>query len=114
MDKNKVPKIVPLFLLTTVTIVIWASFDIYLNFKKSAPAVVPEDIIAAIDPKLDTTTLNSLAGRYYLNDEEIPETIFEPAIASKASPTPKAKISPTPVASGSAQPTATASATPEP
>ena len=115
MNNNKVPRIVPFFVLTIVTSVFWAFFDVYRNFKKSPPIVVPEDIISPINPKLDLVTLNGLAGRYYVNEDQMQDITYMPSSAPKASQTPKAKLSPTPVASGSAQPspTATASATPQ-
>jgi len=114
MNNTKTPKLLHIVILSTLTVIIWTFFDIYRNFKKSPPVVVPPEIIAPVNPKLSTATLNSLAGRYYVNEDQMQEITYTPSGSPKATQTPKAKISPTPVASGSAQPTPTATASAAP
>jgi hypothetical protein len=112
--KEKIPNIVPFFILTAATMTFWAFFDIYRNFKKAPPIIVPTEIIAPFNPKLDINTLGKLQDRFFVEDSQIENTIYLPSNTPKASTTPKARASSTPIASSSASPTSTASASATP
>lgn len=112
--KEKTPNIIPFFVLTTTTLMFWTFFDIYRNFKKETPAVVPPEIIAPINPKLDVATLDELDQRFYIEDSLIEDTIYAPSGTPKSTLSAKPRTSPTPTASTSGRPTSTASASATP
>lgn len=73
MKKNKAPSIVAIAVLTLITVVFWIFFSV-LRLLSTKPAVsVPDEILAPINPTLDTNVLNSLQQRYYLEAGQIPE-----------------------------------------
>lgn len=65
MNKKKLPSLIILIVLTSITILFWISFSIYQVFTKEASPIVPEEVILQIDPKLDTNTLNIMKSRIY-------------------------------------------------
>lgn len=106
MNKEKTPAIVPLTIATAVTIVIWVFFDLYHNFTQKNPPVVPPQIIAPLDPKLDIETLNQVGSRTFSENVEL--TILAtptPAIEELSTPTPSATSSATPTNAASPTPT---------
>jgi hypothetical protein len=113
--KEKTPYIVPFFILTAATLIFWAFFDIYRNIKKVPPVIVPPEVLAPINPKLDTSTLSELEKRFYIEDSQIEDTTYVPSNKPTFSSTPNARVTSTPMASASASPTpsASASATPQ-
>lgn len=105
--KEKIPSVVSLAIMTSVTVIFWISFDIYRIVKKNPPLSVPPEITAPFDASLDTEALNKAAARSYLKESDIRN------LAPNSSAPPEVtETSPTPTASGSATPVASASATP--
>lgn len=65
MKSKKLPSLIILVILTSITILFWISFNIYQVFSKQVSPVVPEEVILQIDPKLDTNTLNIMKSKIY-------------------------------------------------
>jgi hypothetical protein len=82
MKKKKLPTIVQIAILTTITTIIWIAFDVYraLTFKPAPPLSV--EIINSLDPNLDQSSLDKLQESIYLNEDEIANT----EITSDSSP----------------------------
>ncbi len=113
MKNIKAPKLVTIAVLTLITAVFWAGFEVYRIFTQKPTPPVPQTIINPINPTLDQNTLNSLQGRMYLDESQIGQTIATtPAPVAQPTPPP----APTPNASPSAtlSPSPVASSTPTP
>lgn len=89
MKKIKPPKIVVVVSLTTITIIFWVFYSLYNVLTKNPPLKVPEDLLAPINPELDTETLDSISERVFFEKEEI-NIILTPT------PTPVETTIPTP------------------
>ncbi|BCX14497.1 MAG: hypothetical protein KatS3mg088_180 [Patescibacteria group bacterium] len=90
---KKKPNLISTLILTTISIVTWVSFSIYKALVKPEPVVVPPEIIEPITPQLDDTILKKMTERYYIPEEELPETITNPKaqfnqISQDQKPTP--------------------------
>lgn len=108
--KTKLPTAATTSILTIITIFFWIGFEVYRAFTTKPTPPVPTEILTAVDPTLDTVTLNKLQDRIHLEDGQISNTT-----ATITTPVPQPSISPivitpTPIATNSA----TVSATPKP
>jgi len=110
--KEKNPKLVKISVLTVITVFSWVTLEIYRNIKKEPPLIVPEEITAPLDPKLDTSILFSLKEKLSVDESQLPLIINEPSISPTASATVRATASPGPVATESATPSASISPSP--
>lgn len=73
-NKKSLPPIVTFAILTTITTFVWIGFEIYRAFTKEPAPAVPPEIIAELDPSLDTEALNDLTQRIHIEEAEIGET----------------------------------------
>lgn len=88
MNKNKLPSLIPILVLTLMTVITWVSVDVYLAFNKKPQITVSEGISQPLTPSLDQDTINKLESHNYLDDSQIPEV----SVGSSPSPTPIATI----------------------
>ena len=65
MKKAKTPSLVSMAIMTTVTVVIWVAYSIYLAYTKEASIKVPPNILKQIDPQINTEILAQSAERVY-------------------------------------------------
>ncbi|AKM83040.1 hypothetical protein A2422_03630 [Candidatus Woesebacteria bacterium RIFOXYC1_FULL_31_51] len=65
MKNTKLPSVIVLLILTSITIVFWVFFNIYYVVSKKTPATVSEEILSPINPKLDTEVINQMEKRSY-------------------------------------------------
>ncbi|HKB88184.1 MAG TPA: hypothetical protein VKC53_00900 [Patescibacteria group bacterium] len=101
MNKTKLPSLIPILILTLVTVVMWVSFDVYRAFNKPVETKIPVTVSEPLTPSLDKDAIKQIESRNYLDDSQIPENIIS------SSPIPSTNLpSPTPTA------TIEASATP--
>lgn len=101
MKKAKTPTAVITAVLTLITLVFWAGFEVYRSLTTKPAPSVPPDIISPLDPSLDTNALSNLTSRLYFSDSDIGN------IQIQTSPTPLPTVVPT--ATPTASPTATSS-----
>lgn len=87
MKKSKIPSLVTVVILTTITMVFWLLFSIYRVFTKTPQLNIAPQIIEPLDPLLDKNTLDKLQGTTYFEESQIPQT-------TSLTPTP------TPIGSG--------------
>lgn len=74
MNKKKGrPFIINIIILTVITSILWVIFDVYRAFTTKPAPIVPEEILAPINPTLNQDLLNEVEKRVYLNEDEIPE-----------------------------------------
>ncbi len=108
MKGIKAPRPVVIAVLTLLTVVFWIVFGVIRIIVKPEDVNVPDEVIAPLDPTLNTQILDNLDQRIFLTDDEIGEIVI-----ASAEPTtiPEATSSATPEASASPSPTA--SPTPE-
>lgn len=109
MEKAKIPSFITILILTLVTVATWVGFSIYRALTAAPGPTVAKEILNPLNPALDTSVINQVNSRIFLDDSQIPEiNIKSPGgSAPPATPisTPVASQSATPVATQSAQPT---------
>ena len=81
--RKKLPSIVTIAILTSVTAVFWLFFTAFRAFTKKEKIDVPTEILAPLNPKLDQKALEMLDSRYYIEEDQIPDTVI-----ATPSPTP--------------------------
>lgn len=102
MAKRK-SKITIFAILTTITILVWVSFEAYQRFNKKDLQSIPGNIIAPIAPSLDTEVLDNIEGKLWFSDDSsIPPPITRGGVEQKPTPAPQ-EASPSPGASPSGQ-----------
>lgn len=108
MNKQKPPRILTLAILTVVTVVAWIGFDVYRALTTKPAPPVPPEILAPIDPQLNTLILNDIINRVYVEPKEGTTQIVNSDSEVRVS-TPVPTISPTasPLATSSPIPTST-------
>ncbi len=106
MKKNKLPSLIPILILTLITVVMWVSLDVVRLLKKTPELVVPKDISQPLTPTLDENSINQIESRIFLNDSQISDNVVS------SSPTPQSSIAPEATATPGV--TATPSATIQP
>lgn len=52
-------------ILTAITAVFWIMFSAYRSFTKIVPAVVPQEMLEPITPKLDSQTIEIMRNKIY-------------------------------------------------
>lgn len=97
MKKTKLPSLIPILVLTLITVVMWVFFDIFRALKQTPELTVPTTISQPLTPTLDQNSINQIESRIFLNDSQIPDTIVV-----NASPTPKPLETPKPSGTPSA------------
>lgn len=115
MQKNKIPSLVSILILTLITAVIWVSFSIYRSITTQAPPPVPENISQPLTPTLDQDAINKVESGILFGSSQIPQNVASatpPTGTGLTLPTPTAFATPTPTATASASPSATPVATP--
>jgi hypothetical protein len=95
MNKEKLPSIVPILILTLITVVMWVSFDIYRAFLKPADVNVPAAVSQPLTPTLDQNVINQLESKPYLDNSQIPDTVVNSAPVATAEPSPSPQALPT-------------------
>lgn len=115
MRKSKAPTSVTTAILTLITIIFWAGFEIYHSITTKPVPPVSAEIINPIDPTLDTKTLDSLLGRTFLIDNDIKNVEINSQTPTPT-PSPVETVSPfateSPLSTGSASPSPTPTSTP--
>lgn len=92
MRKPKPPRLVTVAVITTVTIILWIFFGVYRILTEKPAVIVPDNLLAPINATLDQQALNSIQGRVYFEEDEIPET---PLTTTVIEVTPEETITPT-------------------
>lgn len=95
MNKQKIPGLISVLVLTLITIVMWVSLDVIRSFQKITPSTVPAEISQPITPSLDQISISQIESRIFLDDSLIPSDITSSPITPAASPTPAPTIEPT-------------------
>jgi hypothetical protein len=90
MNKSKLPNLIPILILTLITVVMWVSLDVFRALKKAPELTVPTEITQPLIPTLDQNSINQIESRIFLNDSQIPDNV------TSSSPTPKALATPSP------------------
>ena len=75
MKKTKLPSLVTVLILTLITVVMWAGFDVYRLIKSGPSPSVPANISQPLTPSLDQDSINQIESRIYLNDSQIPDNV---------------------------------------
>jgi hypothetical protein len=96
MNKTKLPKLIPILILTLITVVMWVFLDIVRALKQTPELVVPAEISQPLAPSLDQNLIKKIESRVFLSDFQIPDNV------ANSSPTPRASATPTASATPSA------------
>ena len=70
MQKTKTPGIVVILVFTLITIILWASLDIYRGITKKPTTVIDEKLLTPLNPNLYQEALKRLQSRIYISDNE--------------------------------------------
>ncbi|MFZ5932483.1 MAG: hypothetical protein ACOYT7_00115 [Patescibacteria group bacterium] len=108
MKKSKVPSLVTIAILTTITVLFWVGFSVYRIFTDEPEPNVPGEILEPVSPTLDSETIDKIQGRIFFGEQEVQTQILLPSPTPTESPTASPTASPTPTPTPT--PTATASA----
>jgi hypothetical protein len=103
MNKQKLPSIIPILILTLVTVVMWVSLDIYRAIKHPVEFTVPTEISQPLTPTLDQDAINQVESRTFLLDSQIPEIVASPSPVAAGNTKPSPTLAPT--VAPTAQPT---------
>lgn len=71
----KYPFTIKILMLTTVTVFVWISSEVYRALTTEPPSPVPTETLEPLDPNLDTQKLLDLSTRVYLLPEEIGDSV---------------------------------------
>lgn len=74
MQNQKLPNLVTIAVLTVITIFFWIGLEVYRVLSTKPAPSVPEEILAPLNPELDTITLDKLEERVYLEPSETGQT----------------------------------------
>jgi len=96
MKKTKVPSLIPVLILTLITVVMWVSLDIYRAVKKPVESTVPPEISKPLTPTLDQDLINQLESRNLVDDSQIPDIVVGSSPTPKPEATPKTIATPKP------------------
>ena len=69
--KPKKSKLTILAILTTLTILVWIFIDAFLRFKQTTLTSIPDNILAPLEPTVDSKLLDSLEKKRVYTNEEI-------------------------------------------
>jgi len=94
MNKAKIPSLIPILILTLITVVMWVFLDIFRALKQSPELVVPTEISQPLTPTLDQNSINQIESRTFLNDSQIPNNVASPSPTPKVLATPQASATP--------------------
>lgn len=95
MKKTKLPSLIPILILTLITVVMWVFLDIFRALKQTPELTVPTEISQPLSPALDQNSINQIESRIFLNDSQIPDNIIvNTSPTTKALATPKASATP--------------------
>ncbi|MFI5240805.1 MAG: hypothetical protein ACHQUA_00010 [Microgenomates group bacterium] len=108
--KVKLPSIVTVLVLTTLTAIMWISLSVYRAVVLKPDPTVPEAILKELNPVLDEDTINEIQSRQFISADQIQTTV----IISTPTPTPSAAPTATPVESATPTDSPEASTTPTP
>ncbi len=86
--QTKAPSLVTIAILTVVTIIFWIGFGVYRIFTSKPSPPVPKEVTLPLNPNLNTTILNSLQNKTYLDESQIGATVIEQL--TEPSPSPEA------------------------
>ena len=105
MKKTKVPGLIPVLILTLITVVMWVSLDVYRTVKKPEQSVVSDEVTKSLTPKLDQEAMEAIESRIILDDSQIPDIVANSSPTPKPAVTPKAVATPKPSTMSTESPT---------
>ncbi|QQS39006.1 hypothetical protein IPM62_00090 [Candidatus Woesebacteria bacterium] len=77
MKNPKQPRLVTIAIMTTITVIFWVFFSVYSILTTKVAPSVSSEILAPLNPTLNSTVLNSLSDRIYVDDNEIIGPVVE-------------------------------------
>lgn len=86
--KQKLPKIIIIAILSLITALVWAFFDITRAIFKKPDVKVEEITVVPVDPNLDIDTLNSLQNSIFFEEGEVNEVLTPPSPEAEPIPEP--------------------------
>lgn len=109
MDKNKLPSLVTIAMLTLITIIFWIFFSVFRLLTTKPGIQVADEILRPLTPTLDRAALEKLQARIYVSEGELGNL----PVLTSSPPAPTATPSTeTPLATPTAIPSPTATAQP--
>ena len=105
MKREKLPRIVVIAILSLVTALIWAFFDITRAFFKKPETKVEATTLSPLTPTLDLETLSSIQNAKFFEEGQVQEVVTPTTTIPSTEPTstPIPNDSPTPEATTSAE-----------
>ncbi|HKC05099.1 MAG TPA: hypothetical protein VKC54_04495, partial [Patescibacteria group bacterium] len=60
MQKNKLPNLITILVLTLITVLLWIGFSVYRAFSLAPEPSVPKNVSEPLVPTLDTSALKNV------------------------------------------------------
>jgi hypothetical protein len=94
MKKTKLPSLIPILILTLITVVMWVSLDVFRTLKKTPELVVPTGVSQPLIPTLDENSIKQIESRFFLNDSQISDNVVSSSPTPQSSAVPEATATP--------------------
>jgi len=75
MKKTKLPNLVTILILTMITVIAWASFEVYRAFTTKTEVSVPSAVSDPITPTLDQPTIGKIETKIFIDSSQIPDNV---------------------------------------
>jgi len=87
MKKNNQSNLAIFAILTTLTLLTWIAVEAYLRFYKIEVGIVPQNIVSAFNPTLNTQVLDNLEQRIFITPDQVsgfrPKSAIAPQTATE-------------------------------
>ena len=103
--KTRTSTLTKLVIFTCFTCLAWVGFEIYHALSKTVPPQVPADILAPLNPELNSEYIDSLKNRLQVAETSLPVSLSPTPTQKETSPSPTVTISPSPISNLSPTPT---------
>jgi hypothetical protein len=71
MKKPKAPRLVTVAVVTTITIIFWIFYSVYITLTHRPAVDVPAELLEDINPVLDTRTLDNLPEKLFFEQSDV-------------------------------------------
>ncbi len=84
MKKQKLPALVVIMILTTITIVFWIIYSLYASIVTKPALNIPPSVLEEVFPEIDTPALDKIGQRIFFEEDQI--GTLSPSASPSASP----------------------------
>ena len=100
-QKERIPSIVTLAILTTITSIFWIFFSVYRLLTSKLSSEIPPSVLSPLNPSLDMSTLEVAEKKVYFNEGDALSPSFQ--LQETVEQTTEETQEPTPISTGSGE-----------